>query len=95
MDDICAGVRLLPGFEWVTVSDLLSDDFGEEKVVISYEQLGKFISSLMADLDELRWVEVNNDIQHIIDVAALVAKGHGFDVQRKSDKQQSIELRKS
>ena len=95
LDDICSGVRLLPGFEWVEVSDLVSDQFADRKVVISYDQLSKFIGSLMADLDELRWVEVNNDLSHIIDVAALVAKGHGFEVQRKNEKQQLSDLRKS
>jgi len=90
LDDICAGVRLLPGFEWVEVSDLVSevfaDEFADRKVVISYEQFSKFIGSLMVDLDELSWVEVNNEMPNIVDVAALIAKSHGFKIERKSER---------
>lgn len=82
LNDIAAGVRLLPGFEWVTPDRLIADEMQSANVVVDGSSFSGFIGRLMLDLDELNWIEIKNEVSTISDVAALLAKQYGIEVTR-------------
>ncbi len=82
LNDIAAGVRLLPGFDWVTADRLIADEMQSASVIVESSSFSGFIGRLMVDLDELDWIEIKNEISTISDVAALLAKQYGIEVAR-------------
>jgi hypothetical protein len=78
--DISAGVRSIPGYEWVTSDALIADDMRSEKVVIGYGTFASYVSRLLVDLDELSWVTLNKETADISQFAALLAKQYGIEV---------------
>lgn len=82
LNDIAAGIRLLPGFDWVTPDRLIADEMQSNSVLVDSASFSGFIGRLMVDLDELDWIELKNEISTISDVAALLAKQYGIEVAR-------------
>ena len=88
IEPIIEGVRLLPGYENYSFSDLMAEPTAAKQApVFSFEQLSQAFAKMYVDLDELGWVKLNTDLQMstLTDLAILAVKNSGATVVKQDE----------